>query len=70
MKLSIKQLSTIRLALTGWAARCDGEARLQERLGAEMPDMAARAAANADASRQMAIEARATLQALDAEWKA
>lgn len=65
--LTPSDLSTIGMALMGWAARCDAEALRQETLAGQcvVPgENAAKALANAEASRKFAREAREVLAKL------
>jgi len=64
LDLSSNDLSTVRLALSGWAFRCDSEAREMGVLAdtfADRPDLRARCLSNRQASLSFAAEARALL---------
>lgn len=66
--LTIEEAGTIRLALMGWAARCDAEAQRMETIAAQcvVPgENTAKALANAKASRDFASDARALLDKLN-----
>jgi hypothetical protein len=61
MTLTSSDKSTIRLALIGWALRCDNEAELMEKRAVEMPERRENCLANAAASKAFAAAARALL---------
>lgn len=71
MKLStldVSDLSTISLALQGWAIRCDNEERRMTVFAADhsqTQETIEKAKRNAAASRKLAAEARATLAKLE-----
>lgn len=56
--LSATDHTTLTLALTGWAARCDAEAKAMDGFAETFPDRAPQCRANASASRVFAAEAR------------
>jgi hypothetical protein len=64
LKVTSAEIATIRLALQGWAVRCDREERTMRELAQNYehdPETRARCFANADASSRFASEARQTL---------
>lgn len=61
INLDNSQKSTITLALAGWAARCDEEAKAMDAFAIEYPQHAAKCRGNAAVSREFAADARALM---------
>ena len=62
MQLNRHEISTARIALIAWAARCEAEAKCMRELAKDFPD--SKAAANAVASDEFRAEAEALLAKL------